>query len=343
MSFSCVTHTQRPILLALLTLLLCPFVVGCASTPYQYQTNLITHPDLDFEEGEPQIVRGKPRKFVDGVGWVVGIPGKILLWNRRVDNHDISPETEAAIAAYLEKNGLDQVKVRINEYDPLGEWRRLRKNKAVGWGWRYTAGTLTALHYTLLPGRIIGGDNYNPFTNTISLYSDLPAVALHEGGHAKDFGSRKWKGTYAVAGALPGVSLWPEAIATNDALGYLRAEENYEDEQEAYRVLYPAYATYIAGAASPLLPYGDLVIKAGAVIPGHLAGRWKANEVRQEQIARHSQSGIQQVSAADPFLSLPEIDATDQSPIQQTHYQAMQADHDLFEEQKMGREIPERD
>ncbi|MCA9013895.1 MAG: hypothetical protein KDA77_01065 [Planctomycetaceae bacterium] len=331
MSLSCVTFTQRPILLALLALMIYPCVAGCASTPYQYQTNLITHPDLDFEEGEPQIERGKPRRFIDGLGWVVGIPGKILLWNRRIDNHDISPETEAAIAAYLEKNGLDQVKVRLNEYDPLGEWKRLRRNKAVGWGWRYTAGTLTALHYTLLPGRIIGGDNYNPFTNTISLYSDLPAVALHEGGHAKDFGSRKWKGTYAVVGALPGVSLWPEAIATNDALGYLRAEGNYEDEEEAYRVLYPAYATYIAGAASPLLPYGDLAIKAGAVIPGHIAGRWKAHEVRQEQLARHSQSGIQQVSVTDPFEHLSATQPENRSPFQQTHYQEVQDERPEFE------------
>lgn len=342
MSLSCVTFTQRQITLALFALLLCPFVVGCASTPYQYQTNLITHPDLDFEEGEPQIERGKPRKFVDSVGWVVGIPGKILLWNRRVDNHDVSPETEAAIAAYLEKNGLDQVKVRVNEYDPLGEWRRLRKNKAVGWGWRYTAGTLTALHYTLLPGRIFGGDNYNPFTNTISLYSDLPAVALHEGGHAKDFGSRKWKGTYAVAGALPGVSLWPEAIATNDAIGYLRAEENYDEEQQAYRVLYPAYATYIAGAASPLLPYGDLLITAGAVIPGHLVGRWKAKGVEQEQIARHSRSDIRHVSVTDPFENLPEEPAAKPSPVHQAQYEEFQKEREAFDVLQTVGEMPDR-
>jgi hypothetical protein len=60
-------------------------------------------------------------------------------------------------------------------------------------------------------------------------------------------------------------------------------------------------------------------------------GRWKANEVQQEQIARHSQTGIQQVSGVDPFVNLPETDATDQSPVQQTHYQEMQPAPDLFE------------
>lgn len=289
----------RQLILMPVALILCTFTIGCATTPYVYQTNQISQPEIALEEGESQIERGQEKPFLDGLGWIVGIPGKILLWDRRIDNHRISPETEAELAAYLEDNHLDHVKVRINEYDPLGEWRRLRKNKSVGWGWRYTAGTLTALHYTLLPGRIIGGDNYNPFTNTINLYSDHPAVALHEGGHAKDFASRKYKGTYAVVTALPVLSLWPEAIATNDALGYLRNQENYEGEQEAYQVLYPAYATYVAGAASPLLPYSDLLIKAGAVVPGHILGRWKAREVKQEQIAKHSRSKVQQVAGSN--------------------------------------------
>jgi len=322
MSLPSVFFARRQILFAIAALVLCPFATGCASTPYVYQTNLVPQPEMAWEEGESQIERGKRKPILDGIGWVVGIPGKILLWDRRIDNHRVSPETEVALAAYLEKNNLQQVKVRINEYDPLGEWRRLRKNKSVSWGWRYTAGTLTALHYTLLPGRIIGGDNYNPFTNTISLYSDLPAVALHEGGHAKDFASRKYKGTYAVVTALPVLSLWPESIATNDALGYLRAEENYEGEQEAYRVLYPAYATYIAGAASPLLPYSDLLIKAGAVIPGHIVGRWKADEVKQEQIARLSRSGIQQASGSDEQQREPNRE--NQSVVQQSHYEELE-------------------
>lgn len=315
-----VFFTQHQINLFIAALFLCSCVAGCASTPYEYQTNLVPQPEMSLEEGESQVEWGKEKPFLDGLGWVVGIPGKILLWDRRIDNHHVSPETEAAIATYLEKNNLDQVKVRINQYDPRGEWRRLRNNKSVSWGWRYTAGTLTALHYTLLPGRIIGGDNYNPFTNTISLYSDHAAVALHEGGHAKDFSARKYKGTYAVATSLPVLSLWPESIATNDALGYLRAEENYADEQEAYRVLYPAYATYIAGAATPLLPYSDLVIKAGAVIPGHILGRWKANEVKREHIARLSQTENQQVSASVPHEVQPESNIEDRETIQQVHF-----------------------
>ena len=57
------------------------------------------------------------------VGWIFGIPSKIILWNSRIDNHDISPETEAAIAEYMAANELWDVKVRLNQYAPLDEWR----------------------------------------------------------------------------------------------------------------------------------------------------------------------------------------------------------------------------
>ena len=49
-------------------------------------------------------------------------------------------------------------------------WRRLVANKSVGWGWRYTLGTTLWLGETVFPGRLIGGDHYNPFTNTVNRY-----------------------------------------------------------------------------------------------------------------------------------------------------------------------------
>ena len=41
-----------------------------------------------------QIERGQPHKVVDGVGWVFGIPSKLILWDRRAENHHVSAETE---------------------------------------------------------------------------------------------------------------------------------------------------------------------------------------------------------------------------------------------------------
>jgi hypothetical protein len=87
---------------------------------------------------ESQFEHGQPRKVVDAVGWVFGIPKKVVLWDRRAVDHRVSPETERKLAEYLASNNLVSTKVRINQYDPVGEWRRLRANKEVGAGWRST-------------------------------------------------------------------------------------------------------------------------------------------------------------------------------------------------------------
>jgi len=255
---------------------------GCATVPYHYGSRPGGAGALPLRPGEPQIERGKPNALIDGVGWVVGIPSKVILWNIRMDNHSIGTNTEMTLQAYLGRNSLTNVKVRLNQYAPGGEWSRLFRNKTVGWGWRYTLGILSCAFYTILPQRIFGGDNYNAYTDTISLYSDVPAVALHEAGHAKDFEGRTWKGTYAFTYSLPFVAWYHEAQATGDAVGYLRDQPDGEAERRAYHVLYPAYGTYIGGSASEWVAPYTWVYYAG-VIPGHIAGRWKGSTVEERR------------------------------------------------------------
>ncbi len=265
---------------------LCLMACGCVTTPYRYGSSAGYHTSDQLAAiTESPIERGRPRPFIDGVGWVIGIPDKIMLWNRRIENHNISPATEQAIADYLAKNDLTTVKVRLNQYAPGSDWRRLVANKSVGWGWRYTLGTASWLGETLLPGRVVGGDHYNPFTNTVHIYSDVPAVALHEGGHAKDFARRYYKGTYAAVYLLPVTPLWYEAVATNDALSYLRAEGTLEDEQAADKVLYPAYGTYVGNALSNVAPALGTPLFVAGVLGGHLAGRVQARRIAASRSA----------------------------------------------------------
>jgi hypothetical protein len=236
-------------------------------------------PELVEDTRGSQIERGGRRPVLDGVGWVFGIPSKIILWDRRVDNHAVSAETEEAIRRYVADNDLDHVKIRINQYAPLDDWRRLRANTTVGWGYRYTLGALSVAQEAILPGRLFGGDHYNPFTGTIHLYSDVPAIALHEGGHAKDFTRRNYPGTYALAAGLPIVSLWPEAIATGDAIAYAEEHRDPDLERESYRILYPAYGTCVAGALRPFAAPVALPVFAGVVVAGHAVGRVQAHMV----------------------------------------------------------------
>lgn len=280
-------------LIGFASLLGCFTSAGCVTAPYRYgaHTRYYESEQLANITGA-QIERGEPRKFIDGIGWVIGIPDKVLLWNRRIENHNISPETEQAIADYLVKNELTTVKVRLNQYAPIAEWKRLVANKSVGWGWRYTLGVGEWLGETVFPGRLIGGDHYNPFTNTLHIYSDVPAIAIHEGGHAKDFARRYYKGTYAAGYLLPFTPLWYEAVATNDAVSYLRAEGTTDDEQAADRVLYPAYGTYVGNSASTIVPGLGTPLYLGGVLVGHIAGRFQANRVARIR----PESTVQQAS-----------------------------------------------
>jgi hypothetical protein len=222
----------------------------------------------------PQIERGERRPVIDGIGWVVGIPSKIILWDRRVDNHSVSPETEETIAQYVQEMGLSNTKVRINQYAPIDEWRRLTTNHEVAWGWRYTVGVLSWLDDAVFPGRIFGDDNYNPYTNTISIYSDSSAIAIKEGSRARDVRSRQYPGTYAVVNSLPIVSMWYDTVATRYAFEYMQSERP-DVEPEGFRLLYPSYGAHLGSDLASFTYVPNLIGAAVGAIPGHIIGRYK--------------------------------------------------------------------
>jgi hypothetical protein len=291
---------HRPDCASLLFCLVClASLAGCATLPYQHgsESGYFVSRRLAEVQGV-SIVRGRPMPVLDTAGWIVGIPSKILLWNSRIDNHHISPETEAAIAEYLAANELTTVKVRLNQYAPLDEWRRLTQNDAVGAPWRYTLGALSVAGDAVFPGRLFGGSHYNPFTNTLHLYSDVPAEALHEGGHAKDFARRQYKGTYAAIYLLPFVPLYHEAIATSDALSYVHEHASTDEEQAAYELLYPAYGTYAGNGLGHAFPGPTIVPYLAGVLAGHAVGRWQGQHLppRDETITSEL--------PAEPFATL---------------------------------------
>jgi hypothetical protein len=265
--------------------LLFVLAAGCARVPYYYTYGKEGRDTLRLKKDEAQIGRGRPAPFVDGLGhYVLSLPSKLLLWNWSVDNHKISRETEATVIAYLKANDLRQVKIRMNQYEPRDEWRRLVRNQAMPGFWRYTFGILACTEYMIFPGRLFGGDYYNPYTNSVSIYSDHKAIALHECAHAKDFAcrSRTAKGWYAFLRILPIVPLYQESIATGDAIGYVRDVQDRRLEKSAYKILYPAYCTYIAGEGLRWvrvdwwIPYAITYV---AALPGHVVGRIKAATV----------------------------------------------------------------
>jgi len=256
---------------------------GCATTNYQFGR---------FHQGQPDgialqpvvIERGEPNKTLDRIGWVVGLPARILTLNKKVNNHDISPETVETLQDYLEQNDITDVYVAINQYDPKGQWKRLRENNRIAPAWRYSAGTLTWLGYTLFPGRVFGGDRYDPFSNTLNLNSDVPALVLSEAAYAKDIHSQKHPGAYAtLVNDLPLLTLWRQGKAASDVLSYAQLQEDWDLEKEAYHVLYPQLASGAVGTAGPFVPvYGPFLGLGGALV-GHATGRTVA-AVRESQL-----------------------------------------------------------
>ncbi len=256
-----------------------------ASEPYRFGTGWRSQSEPRcapaVTESSVQMETGRPHQLVDGAGWVLGIPGKLLLWDRRVNNHNVAPETAAAVATYLEQNQLQDVCVRVNQYAPGAEWRRLTENREVGAGWRYTIGTLSVVGYTIFPGRLVGGDRYNPYTNSLYVYSDIPSLAMQPAAYAKDVHAREYPGTYAAVNELPVITLWHETIATQDTLAYLETTAGRQEYIEALEVLHPYYGSRVGGSIDRVIGVGPLAQIAGAVV-GHATGRWQAHHIPSE-------------------------------------------------------------
>ncbi len=227
----------------------------------------------------PSIARGIPIPPLDFLASVLAIPTKLILWDWRYCNHKISKDTEAQLRDYINRNKLYDVKFRLNQANPIDETLRLFKNKNVGLPYRIIGFPFTFLYSAT--GRLIGGlilsDYYDPFSHTVHIFSDDIAIVLHEAGHAKDFQHRKWRGTYAMARMLPGFNLFQESIATDEALDYLKITNQRKEAVRSYKILYPAYASYV-GSYLPAYPFGYL----GAILGGHIYGRHRAHLLEEE-------------------------------------------------------------
>lgn len=242
---------------------------GCATTqPYSGK-----NPE------NPQFERGIPCPPLDFFGDLLSKLPQLLFWDLRYGNHRISVETEQALLEFAREYELKDVKFSLNQWAPHKEIGRLVTNPHIGWPYKILFFPSTLI--TSLLGRPFSGllisDYYDPGSNTVHIFSDHPAIALHEGGHALDFSRKEFKGTYAIARILPGVNLFQESVASEEALIYLEDKERYDQLLDAYKILYPAYATYLISYISSAPP-----AYIGAILIGHWAGRFKAREKKWE-------------------------------------------------------------
>lgn len=202
---------------------------GCISSQYRYglaREGAIQPVSADHTA--VPVTYGEPRPRLERIEKWVQTPREAF---RKLRGQ--TPETletrlaarEAALAVsqeYLHVNQLTDLYIDVRVYDPPEQWRRLQMNQEIRPVFRYTAGTLSWLRYSLLPGTVFRSDRYDPFTKTLSLNSDDAARAIWESAQAKQFARDRWlgPGAYATMQYLPFATLVHNTQVANDVLTY---------------------------------------------------------------------------------------------------------------------------
>lgn len=208
---------------------------------------------------------GSSNILVDGIRNILSIPAKLLIGSSSVNSGNVSAETIEKMKEYLHENGLHDVHVSVNQYKPQDVWKRTFTNPKTSLLSKVFLGIPSSLMATFTFPKLTGfpGDHYNALSNTVHLFSNNTAIALHECGHAKDFNSRENPGLYSTIRALPYVgsisTLYQEYKATNNAMGYLREKKWDTLLANSFKVLIPAYALYCAAAVLPGISYAEVM------------------------------------------------------------------------------------
>ena len=230
----------------------------------------IKQPDLDkriedeIEElgKNNRIVRGKDGPVSSFLGALGGLDTKIALLSRKAGTPGPSEKTLEYVKNAFKDDGMDNVTVRAGHTRPWEDTKRLftdPKLKDIS-----LIGRMLAIPSTLIGGYFSKwdrSDHYNPFTKTMSLYSDIPSVALHEMGHAKDFLQHRYPTLYSYLTKIPPLFLYPEYKASKYAHQWLPEKLKYQTG----RFLFPAFGSYLAYAAGM-----DPILGMGA---GYVAGQ----------------------------------------------------------------------
>lgn len=220
----------------------------------EIEKRLKNDPQLEEKLHKILVTRGGKQPIIDKIRGFLSISDKLLFWNRTIGSGELHEDAEIAVKLALEDGGASETHVSINEYNPKLIWQRTFQNDKTSFLSKVTFGTASALIYTVVPGRLVyfPGEHYNPFADTVVLYSNNLDIALHEAGHAVDFSEKQKKGIgpglYTLGRFLFPIQLYQEAVANDKAFKFLKEHGTSEDVASAYALLFPAFGTYLASA-----------------------------------------------------------------------------------------------
>ena len=272
--------------IALATLL----VSGCASDTYRFGN--ARQPFVNAQPSGFEVTVGGEHPNLDRLERTVHYPAKkFRQWFGRKQTDKPSDEELRELALlksqeYLALNQLSDVKIDVREYSPEEQWRRLRANDSIAPFWKYTAGTLQHVEYCLMPGRVLHRDNYNVFTNTLSLNSTAPEQSLYTAAMAKYMRSKKYPGAFASSCYLPIVPLYRDVQVANDVLSYARFRDDWETEKELYPQIYSSFGGDLVSQATSLVPafaYVPFYVKPALNVGGRIGGNATGNMILKQR------------------------------------------------------------
>ena len=262
---------------------------GCASPTYQYglKHRVDPRPTLDMVN---TITIGGEHPKLDRVEKAIHYPlQKIKSWFAKRDQSPPDPvELRRAVVykaqEFLILNELVDIKIDVGEYDPAEQWRRLKANDRIHPFWKYSFGTVEHLKYAWIPGRVFHYDKYNPYTNTLSIHSTRPSMAVYESAEAKIIRDHRFPGAYLAVCSLPIAPLFKDVRVANDVLSYARTRQEWDLERELYPQIYSAYGSDLVSQAAWVFPsawvlpsyYKPLLSIAGGAagnVGGHIVVR----------------------------------------------------------------------
>lgn len=115
-------------------------------------------------------------------------------------------------------------------------------------------------------------DNYDPITNTASVFHPNKAIGMHEIGHGEFFSSKENPTNWYMVTGIPLPRTYLEYKATESAMKRFSSDA---ERKQALKVLEPAFATYLVpsvlGIATPKLI--NKYTGIGGLVAGHIMAR----------------------------------------------------------------------
>lgn len=290
--------------------------LGCASDRYHYGVGKVAlHGPSAASGSQPnsgqlRITHGGDHPTLDRVEKLVQTPGR---WIGKMFGREQISDAEASVLRgegfllsrdYFLANGLTGINLDIHAYSPKLQWSRLVANKEIPPIWKYTGGTASWLRYTLLPHRVLHQNDFDPFTNTLSINSTRPLQGLYESAVAKEYFYHRddiGVGNYAMLQYVPFAPLWHHGRATQDVITYSDHHLDPELDKQLYPLVWARLgSTAVSETLSvfSVVPTDSFLAPTMLRISGSLAGRLAGKEIANKKYREEERQGVHQASAS---------------------------------------------